>query len=580
MSERSERASERGPAQRRIAALILPELLLELAALGAPHERDAGTLRARAGVAESPPFAVFSSDEAHATGAASPSPEKTRLEAVSPGAWRYGVRPGQTLIEARARLARLELRAVSTQQITEALGRVAELSLAFGAPAALGGRDTVWLDVSGSASLFGSEEALAEQLVAAASALGHRVRLAIASGPLVARAFARFGAGQSDVRVLVPSEETQARLGALPLEALPLDEDQVRWLGRVGIRRVSELSALPRASVVARLGASAPRILELAAGHDPTPLVAYVPPERLSESMSCPEGLTSQTPLLFILKRLSACLSARLAGRGLAARELELRLEHDRAMARLAGKPPRQTLAFALALPLWRESELLRVLRARLDTVELAAPLVSVELVAPTLSARPERQLDLARGAARLGSRSDQGPECLPVLLAELAADVGAGRVGRLEVSDSFRPEAQSRLVPCHGDGAALFTSGRESASGRSARLAADGEARAPGAARWLSEALGLLRQPTRLIEPPLELALLSPGVSLELGGQVCVLERATFEMRLERVEWWTPAPVSRDYVRLWLRGASGAFEALAYSERGTGRHFLQALYD
>lgn len=39
---------------------------------------------------------------------------------------------------------------------------------------------------------------------------------------------------------------------------------------------------------------------------------------------------------------------------------------------------------------------------------------------------------------------------------------------------------------------------------------------------------------------------------------------RWDFEQRLDAVEWWGHAPVTRDYVRLWLQGASGGFEAIA----------------
>ena len=53
-------------------------------------------------------------------------------------------------------------------------------------------------------------------------------------------------------------------------------------------------------------------------------------------------------------------------------------------------------------------------------------------------------------------------------------------------------------------------------------------------------------------------------------------------ERRLAGIEWWakTPLGVSRDYWRLWLQGASGGCEALAFVDRKTGQRYLQAIYD
>ena len=51
-------------------------------------------------------------------------------------------------------------------------------------------------------------------------------------------------------------------------------------------------------------------------------------------------------------------------------------------------------------------------------------------------------------------------------------------------------------------------------------------------------------------------------------------------QQRLEAVEWWGAAAVTRDYVRLWLQGITGGFEAVAYVDRNTGKRYLQAVAD
>jgi len=86
---------------------------------------------------------------------------------------------------------------------------------------------------------------------------------------------------------------------------------------------------------------------------------------------------------------------------------------------------------------------------------------------------------------------------------------------------------------------------------------------------------------PTRLLTEPCELrAPLRVGVSVAIDHRLYTIEQLRFEQRLDAVEWWGAAPVARDYVRLWLQGSSGGFEALAFVDRLTGRRYLHAIAD
>lgn len=82
------------------------------------------------------------------------------------------------------------------------------------------------------------------------------------------------------------------------------------------------------------------------------------------------------------------------------------------------------------------------------------------------------------------------------------------------------------------------------------------------------------------LPEPvPLDAAL-RVGATVAIDRRLFSIERLRFEQRLFAVEWWTRAPVERDYVRLWLRGQSGIVEALAYVDRESNKRYLQAVAD
>ena len=151
------------------------------------------------------------------------------------------------------------------------------------------------------------------------------------------------------------------------------------------------------------------------------------------------------------------------------------------------------------------------------------------------------------------------------MLIAELSAELGEDKVGTLKLCDSHRPEAKSKLSP-----RSPRTALRAPASSKKARLrkAEPSFAELPGA-------------PTRLLPEPCELhGPLRVGVSLAIDRSLYTIDHLRFEQRLDAVEWWGHAPVTRDYVRLWLQGASGGFEAVAYVDRSTGRRYLHALAD
>ncbi len=538
--------------ERRVVALVLPDLLCELAEAREPFRAEP-VKRAT----EKTPFAVVWALEAPTGDAPQkrPSSERPptddRLVAVSEAARRAGAHVGQRAVEAQAELAHLAVLEVSRTEVREALERVAEVSLAFGAPVGIEMPDTVWVDITGAAHLWGGERELAEELASRVRGLGVRSQLAVASGPHLARAFAQWELLGPEGVCVVSERDTVERFGKLPLCALPLDAERLTWFSRLGLLEVRDLTRLPSSALAARLGPLAGRVLGLLAGQDPAPLVAYEPPRVLREQSSWEEPVSGTEPLLFVLRGLLGRISARLEGRGEAAQALEVRLFHDRAIAEHRGVAREHELRFDLVTPLWREMELERVVRSRLERTELAAPTLGVEVVVPQLSVAPTRQLELAEGA----SQRDE----LPVLLAELGADVGAERVGVLTWVDHHCPESQSRLEPVR-----KVRSFRGAASSASPLRSARG-----------TEVF------TRLLPEPLQLsAQLRLGETLAVGPRLYCIEQMRFVERLEGVGWWTSAPASRDYLRLWLRGPDGGLDALVFVDRATGKRYLQAFAD
>ncbi len=554
--------------ERRVVAIVLPDLLCELVLARDPFGR-AG-LSGREGKAV--PFAVVWRDEQKENGSESKAGE--RLAAVSRAAQRAGVHVGQRVAEAQAQLAHLAVRDIEEGEVRAALERVAEVALAFGTPVALELPDTVWVEVTGGAHLWGGEENLVEELASRVRALSHRAQIAVANGPHLARAFACWDTLDETRVVRVAASESAERLKKLPLQALPIDDERRAWFSRLGILEIGQLATMPPKALSARLGANAQRVFGLMRGYDSAPLTPFAPPRVLSEERSWDEPVSALESLLFVVRGLVSRLSARLEGRGEAAQVLCVHFSFDRAIARHRGIPPERELRFDLAAPLWRETELERVVRSRLERLELGAPTRALRITVPELTVAPAHQLDLS-GAA---SGPALGLEELPVLLAELGADIGSERLGVLRLVDDHCPEGQSTLEAVKSTARkakkAPQTPPNDAASGAFTRL---------------------------LPEPVVLTSALGVGETLVVGTHLYSIQKLRFVQRLESVKWWTTQPTSRDYLRLWLsekrgpaersghgardahdakRAGQGGIEALVFIDRATGKRYLQAIVD
>src|ERR1700677_3966406 len=310
-----------------------------------------------------------------------------------------------------------------------ALERVGEVAHAFGTTVMLDmpGDETgvVWIEIGGCAHLHGGEASLAKTLAARVASLGHACRVAIADGPRVASMVARFGVrSATEEAAIVPAGQGAAALRALPVAALALDEERTQWLVDLGLATCGDLQRVPRGALASRLDERAPDVLALLAGDDRAPLAPWRPPEVPEEKVELEWPASGTEALVFVAKTLCDRLAARLAGRGMGASRLAIVLSLDRAFV-----PPGVDVAFPVELalpgPIAKAADLFSVVRTRLDRVELPAPVLAVAL----------RALDLARVAPRpldLLEPEPKAERALPRVVAELAADLGASRLGTL----------------------------------------------------------------------------------------------------------------------------------------------------
>jgi protein ImuB len=433
---------------------------------------------------------------------------------------------------------------VAEDAVEGALARVAEVAMAFGPAAAFDvTEDVVWVEIGGCAHLHADgrspalpepgrvlgEAVLARGLEARVRALGHVCTVAVADGPCIASAVARYGKSAAGEPRIVPAGQGAEAMRALPIAALALGDDVTRWLGDLGLRLCGDLQKLPRRSLGTRLGARAHDVMQRLDGEDRAPLDAWRPPEVPEARVELEWGAESTEALAFVLKTLCDRLAARLHGRAMAAARLELVLTLDRALVDLRETVARDsralcpgaahvsTLTVVLPAPLSRAADLLAVLRVRLEQHTLAAPALAVTLRAPELARAPGRTLDMLEPEPRAAL-------VLPRLVAELSAELGPARVGVLALCDTWSPDERTRLVPY---GASPL---------------------APRHAMGTS-----VIEPSRLVEPS--------HTSFEELVSVHPLAR------YEATEWWRRGPRRRDLAAAWIGSAGEG--ALAWIELG-----------
>ena len=344
----------------RVCAVSLPELRIELVRASMPADEQERPL---AVVVAEPQLT-----ERELLG-------NTRLSVVSREARALGVTKGQTIAQARARAADLAVRVVHPEAVNDVLARIAEVGLAFGATVSYAtAPDLVWIDVTGCAhlharrdarrdgtndarhdALLDGEQILASRLTGAITSLGHVCFVAVADGPRVAAMLASTiaeSAANAWTRakrsprtrgslpifepLVVPPGGNAEALGPLPIAALPVGPDDVRWFAKLGVRSIEDLRTLPKDGLALRLGARAREVMCLAGGDDRAPLTAYVPPEIPEEEATLEYGIEGTQALTFVAKTLTDRLASRLAGRAVAAARIELDLRLDASMLAVA----------------------------------------------------------------------------------------------------------------------------------------------------------------------------------------------------------------------------------------------------
>jgi protein ImuB len=203
-----------------------------------------------------------------------------RISALNEAAESLGLTIGEPLADARAKAGFLQVHAAEPTADDVALQKLALWATRYTPTASPWGEDNgadgFFLDIEGSAHLFGGEDKLIADLgVRLEKNFGLPARIAVADTPGTAWALSHYH--KASLFVLPPREEAAA-LAPLPIAGLRLTPNTRATLRRLGFKTIGALLDKPRAPFAARFPAELLRRVDQALGRIDEPLVPVIAP--------------------------------------------------------------------------------------------------------------------------------------------------------------------------------------------------------------------------------------------------------------------------------------------------------------
>ncbi|MFQ5789162.1 MAG: DNA polymerase Y family protein [Acidobacteriota bacterium] len=295
------------------------------------------------------------------------------------------------------------------------------------------GPGVLWLSAWGLERLYGSLDHWAGKIRADLLHSGFQSTIVVG--------FTRFGTyavakSSRGIRIFSDHRSESAAARRVLLKRLEIEPEVRDALDKLGVRTVGEFLRLPAEEVGQRFGSEAHRWHRLASGDLAIPLqpqAAVEPLERQAE-LEPPDANTER--LLFLVKRMLDSILRELALRGEALRELTLRLALER-----MGPDRGRVETIRPAAPTLDFSQLLGLIRLRLESLRLQAGIQGITLTAWQTQATQEQLLLFARKPRR-------DPRAAARAFARLRAEFGDGVVVRARLREAHLPGARFQWEP------------------------------------------------------------------------------------------------------------------------------------
>lgn len=289
----------------------------------------------------------------------------------------------------------------------------------------LEGVDGLTLDITGSAHLFGGEDALLENMRQHLARAGISVRIGLAGTRGAAWALAHHAKHSR------PVEDLQSALSPLPVAALRLDEKTVVALQRLGLRRIGDLLATARAPLMRRFGPDLLMRLDQAMGAQPEEISPLVDLPSYAVRITLPDPIGLYDDVMGGIDRLLAPLCRKLLANGVGVRTLTLSLRRvDRET---------QQIELRLARPLHDPARILPLFERGVRTVDAGFGIDQLRLEATSVEAVPQEQVSHV---------SNGNKDQLDDLITRLGTRIGLENIQRFLPADSHIPERSFLIAP------------------------------------------------------------------------------------------------------------------------------------
>ncbi|AOM80004.1 Y-family DNA polymerase [Pedobacter steynii] len=427
------------------------------------------------------------------------------VKACSAVASAKGIEPGMVVADTRAILPEVEVLDDNPLRAEKLLRALAEWCLRYTPVVAIDLPDSLILDISGCAHLWGGEPPYLKEIQTRLRSAGYEVRAAIADTVGASWAVSRFGQISP---IILLGAHADAIL-QLPPAALRLEAGILARLQKLGLYRIGSFINMPRTALRRRFGADLLTRLDQALGTAPEQIEPIQPVVPFQERLPSLEPIRTATGIEIALRRLLEALCQRLFREGKGLRKSLFR------GYRIDGEV--QQIEIGTNQPVRNIEHLFKLFQLKIATIRPGLGIELFVLEAPVVE-------DLSIQQESLWAASNQKHTAIASLLDRIAGRFGAGAIHRYLPDEHYWPERSIREASSLQEKPAIT---------------------------WPDDQ----PRPVCLLAKPEPIQVTSPipdypPMLFIYKGQIHKIRKADGPERIER-EWWIEQGLIRDYYRV-----------------------------
>jgi len=424
--------------------------------------------------------------------------------------------------------------------------------------------ETLLLDVTGIAPLFGGEQAMNQQIESAFLQQNLMVRIGLGDTVGAAWALAHYASATLRGRESFSAEvvtacgdvgpkktpdpfaaepRCAAQLLELPIEALRLPSAIVETLSRLGLQRVGDLMPLPRNELKARFGAILLQRLDQALGEQPEIIARTHSPTNFFVEWLFEHPVTQQSVIQQVIRQLIERLCFLLLKQDTGSLQLSYRLTCQ------DSKPV--TFEVGCYRPSADASHLWKLTETQLERLMLRDPVTSISLCSIRHDRLSRRQKELFDD-----DHIRQDSSLVAALIDRMSSRLGRQAIVRCVLQSDAQPEKAYRYEPLVGGSVSRRKNNSHSP-------------------------FSLLDRPLHLLAKPVALEIYDVAADgspsrFQYGGKQYAVSRYWGPERIE-TGWWRQRGVQRDYYRV---ETSEGFRFWMFRSLRDGCWFLQGAFE